>query len=140
MAKKKGGKTEDKLERGRPLKFKTVKELETKIVAYFAQCDKDHDPYTVSGLALALDTTRETLLDYQDRDDFSDTIKKAKLRCENFAERKLFRGSGSVAGVIFSLKNNYKGWKDTKDVHHGGSIAQILDAAEEEDPTEEDED
>ena len=85
---------------GRPLKFKSVKELQQKIDAYFAECDPhwveegawvqarddkrkliyDADglpvqtwkvsmvktkqiPYTITGLALALDTTRETLLD-----------------------------------------------------------------------------
>ena len=81
-------------------------------------------PYTITGLALALGTTRETLIDYENgnRDNkpddenfdedvelFSDTIKKAKLRCEQFNEAQLF--STSPAGTIFNLKNNY-GWKD----------------------------
>lgn len=126
---------------GRPLKFKTVKELQEKIDAYFADCDphwveeitwdyprqngkKQYDqeqteqtrmvktlqiPYTITGLALALDTTRDLLIDYEDRDEFSDTIKAAKIKCHNFAERSLF--GNNATGPIFNLKNNY-GWKD----------------------------
>ena len=68
-------------------------------------------PYTITGLALYLGTTRETLIDYESRDEFSDTIKAAKSRCEEFAERLLF--IGKATGPIFNLKNNY-GWKDAK--------------------------
>jgi len=131
---------------GRPLKFKTVEELEEKINAYFNACDshveevtewvnardkegtlrKDeyglsylievtHNvrteaiPYTITGLALALDTSRLLLLEYEDRDDFAYTIKRAKDRCHHYAENKLM--TGNPAGPIFNLKNNY-GWKD----------------------------
>jgi DNA-packaging protein gp3 len=123
----------------KPLKFKTVKELQNKIDAYFESCyeeiwkkdaegvwqpvtDKDGNilksmvkPMTVTGLALALGTTRETLLDYEDREEYSDTIKRAKLMCENFAEEQLFT-SKNTAGVIFNLKNNYKRWVDKQEV------------------------
>lgn len=70
-------------------------------------------PYTITGLALHLGTTRETLLDYQEKEEFSDAIKAAKQRCEDFAERRLFEGKAT--GPIFNLKNNY-GWKDEKKV------------------------
>lgn len=111
---------------GRPLKFKSVEELDSKIQAYFDSCDKDGTPYTFTGLSLALDTTRETLLDYEEKDQYSDSIKKAKLRCENYAETSLFNGK-NVAGVIFNLKNNYKRWKDkteTDITSKGESISQ----------------
>lgn len=81
-------------------------------------------PYTITGLALALNTTRQTLLEYQGEVEgrekadpqFADTIKAAKLRCENFNEQMLF--SPSPTGSIFNLKNNY-GWKDKteQDLH-----------------------
>src|ERR1044071_8698296 len=38
------------------------------------------EPYTVGGLAAWLGTTRKTLLDYEERDEFSNTIKAAKQR------------------------------------------------------------
>ncbi len=135
----------DKNVGGRPLKFKSVKELQTKIDRYFEECDphweditswntelvkgqpvvdedgrvRQHEvtkrvltkqiPYTITGLALALDTSRETLLDYEEKDKFSDTIKKAKARCHSYAERQLF--GGNPTGPIFNLKNNYA-WRD----------------------------
>lgn len=70
-------------------------------------------PYTITGLALALNTSRETLLDYEGKDDFSDTIKVAKLKCQNFTELSLY--TNAPTGPIFSLKNNY-GWKDQTQV------------------------
>jgi hypothetical protein len=70
-------------------------------------------PYTITGLALALETTRETLLDYEGRDEFSYTIKAAKLKCQNFTELSLY--GTAPTGPIFSLKNNY-GWKDQSQV------------------------
>jgi hypothetical protein len=102
---------------GRPLKFKTVGEMQEKIDAYFKECDEKDKPYTITGLALALDTTRDLLLDYQyNRDEFSDTIKRAKLKCENYAEMHLFKGKNGVVGAIFNLKNNYSRWVDKQEV------------------------
>lgn len=101
---------------GRPLKFKSVEELQEQIDIYFDSCFENVDvctvkqvkPFTVTGLALALDTTRETLLDYEDKEEYSDTIKKAKLKIEAYAEEQLFLGK-NTAGVIFNMINNYKG-------------------------------
>lgn len=94
--------------RGRPLKFKSREELQKAVDGYFVMCEKDGEPETLTGLALALDTTRETLLDYEKRDEFSDTVKKAKLKIENAYEKRLIgRGNG---GDIFALKQF--GWKD----------------------------
>lgn len=98
---------------GRPLKFATAEELQSKVDAYFAACIDNKKPYTITGLALSLDTSRETLCDYQARDGFSDTVKKAKLRCENYAEEMLLMGS-NAAGAIFALKNY--GWSDKQQV------------------------
>ncbi len=144
---------------GRPLKFKTVKELQEKIDSYFVDCDphwiqeitwdyprlnnkKQFDaemteqtkmvktpqiPYTITGLALALGTTRDLLLDYAEKDEFSDTIKSAKAKCHNFAEKRLFEANAT--GPIFNLKNNY-GWKDKtevdQDITSGGNAIQPL--------------
>jgi len=110
---------------GRPLKFKSVKELQEKIDVYFASCHTNKDnhsiftsPYTITGLALALKTSRETLCNYEDRPEFFDTIKQAKLRVENYAEQQLF--TGKATGPIFALKNH--GWKDTQGIEHSGGV------------------
>lgn len=98
----------------RPNKFKSVEEMQTAIDNYFKDCDEKERPYTISGLAYALNTNRQTLLDYQEKDEFTDTIKKAKAKIEQFVEERLFMGS-NTAGVIFNLKNNYD-WKDKQEI------------------------
>lgn len=104
---------------GRPLKFETVKILEDKILAYFNGIEAKtitledgkliQEPLTITGLALALGTTRKTLLDYEDKGEYSYTVKMAKTVVENYAEKRLF--GSTPTGAIFALKNY--GWKDT---------------------------
>jgi len=96
---------------GRPLKFKTPEDLEEMVDGYFTNCDLEKKPYTITGLALWLDTSRETLLDYQERPEFSDTIKRAKGKCENWVEEGALMNKINATAAIFNLKNNY-GWKD----------------------------
>lgn len=106
---------------GKPLKFKTPKSLQKKISDYFKFCDEKNRPYTITGLALFLDTSRQTLLEYEGevegrdgRDPlYADAIRRAKLRCQAFAEESLWTPKVAT-GVIFNLKNNY-GWRDQKD-------------------------
>lgn len=103
---------------GRPPKFKTPEAMQKVIDAYFDSCwDIDEDgkrkqtrPYTITGLALALGMSRRALLDYEKKDEFLPTIKRAKLIVENWVEEQLYRKT-QVTGAIFNLKNNY-GWKD----------------------------
>lgn len=111
---------------GRPLKFKSIDILENQIEEYFDMCDKKDKPYTVSGLALFLDTDRQSLLNWQDEERYFkelseednkrliDTIKKAKQRIENYAEEQLFRKT-NVTGVIFNMKNNWN-WTDKQEI------------------------
>ena len=66
---------------GRPLLFKTVKELEDKINAYFE--DKNNKPYTITDLAVWLDCDRKTLTNYEERDKFFPTIKRAKTKIDS---------------------------------------------------------
>lgn len=111
----------DKQKIGRPLKFKTVKELQDKIEEYFNTVDiKD---WTITGLALALDTYRQTLLNYEEKDEFVDTIKKAKQMVENSYEIDLKKYGRT--GTIFALKNF--DWKDKTetDVTSGGKPLPI---------------
>lgn len=129
---------------GRPLKFKTVEELETKIEEYFKSCwtkqvlrgekgkpildeegkpqvvEVQYKPYTVSGLAYALDVDRKTLLNYSDREEFFHTVTRAKKKIEAYAEESLWTPK-IATGVMFSMKNNY-GWKDKTetDITSGG--------------------
>lgn len=91
---------------GRPLKFQSVPELEEKINEYFSVTPKDE--WTWTGLALHLDTTKETLREYKAREDFVAPLKKALLMVENGYETDLKKHGRS--GTIFALKNF--DWKD----------------------------
>lgn len=112
---------------GRPRKFKSVKEMSDAIDAYFVVCEQKNEPYTMTGLAIALGfESRMSLINYKRRDDgFLDAIKKARLRVEESIERRMIASNGVVAGVIFNAKNNF-GWHDKQEIDHtskGKSIA-----------------
>ncbi len=107
----------------RPLLFKTKEDLQEKIDAYFASCYRFNEetninecirPLTISGLAVELETSRKTIIEYDEKEEFSNTIKKAKERIENWTEEQLYRNT-QVTGVIFNLKNNYD-WKDKQEI------------------------
>ncbi len=91
---------------GRPLKFQSLQEIVDIADKYFAETPREE--WTVTGLALALDTSRETLMEYEERPDFVDTIKKYKEMVHNAYEIDLRKKGRS--GDIFALKNF--GWKD----------------------------
>ena len=69
-------------------------------------------PPTMTGLALALGfSSRQSLLNYQGKKQFVDTITRAKSFIEAYAEERLFDRDG-VQGAKFSLINNFKGWRE----------------------------
>ncbi len=117
---------------GRPLKFETPEILDAAIDAYFASCydteGKLIKAITYSGLAIALGTTRKTLLDYNGKDEFSDSVTRAKAKCEEFAESQLFIGK-NPSGAQFALTNNYDGWANKQDVNHGGQKGNPVEMA-----------
>lgn len=143
--------TDKKSNAGRPLKYTEAEQMQKKINDYFMMCDPhaeltlverwDKDkkgceiveetrlsaqvPYTITGLALALDMTREDLLRYQKKDAFYDTIKKAKLKIQQFNEQLLAR-NGNNGGVIFNMKNNF-GYSDEQKIEHSGNVNSIHD-------------
>lgn len=116
-------------------KFDNAKDIEDILAKYFEECDENGEPYSVTGLALALGTSRKVLLDYEHcMDDLerrnnklksldektkleiSNTIKKAKDICENYNEVRLLDPNvkKSPIGYIFALKNF--GWEDKQEV------------------------
>jgi hypothetical protein len=103
---------------GRPLKFPNVEELQKKIDEYFSVTPKDE--VTITGLAIALDTSRETLCNYEKKDEFFDAIKKAKYKVVIEYELDLRRKGRS--GDMFALKNF--GWQDKNETELSGEITQ----------------
>ncbi len=131
--------------RGQPKKFKSAAEMQKAIDAYYDSCYSDvivkdkngaavldennrpiyervlTEPLTITGLALALGTNRQTLLNYQNEygEDFFDTITRAKTIIENYAEKQLYLAK-SANGPAFNLKNNY-GWVDKQEIDQNTS-------------------
>lgn len=111
---------------GRPLKFKTKEELDNAINAYFDNTPKEE--WTWTGLALYMDTSRQTLLNYEERPEFVDSIKKGLSRVENGYEIDLKKHGRT--GTIFALKNfDWKDKKETDITSDGKSINIIVPPA-----------
>jgi hypothetical protein len=71
-----------KLPGGRRLKFQSPADLQRAIDAYFRQPGKK----SIMGLCVHLDCDRQTLLNYQRRDGFSDVIARARDRIQKYYE------------------------------------------------------
>lgn len=95
---------------GRPPEYETAEQLEQAIDAFLSDPDCD---FTITGLALSLGfCSRQSFYDYEEKPEFTYTIKKARLHIENAYERKL--SGKEVGGAIFALKN--LGWKDKSEI------------------------
>lgn len=124
---------------GRPRKFTSPDDMQSAINNYFESCwqeieiekgegenktitriKKQTRPYTVMGLALALDMCRDTLCEYAKNGQFSDIVKKAKAIVEEDWEVRL--AGGNSTGSIFWLKN-HAGYVDKQVNEHMGKIS-----------------
>lgn len=118
---------------GRPRKYHNAEQMQDIIDRYFASCMKIktygykplrdalgnyiyefYRPPTMSGLADALDMTRQSLINYKERDEFFDTIERARRKVEMFTEEKLFEKE-TCNGSKFSLSNNF-GWSEKQEI------------------------
>lgn len=88
---------------------------------YFSQCDEEHKPYTMSGLAHHLGIARRTLKDYNQRDDFGPIVAEFKQRIEAQMEERMLLGTSAASPSQFSLKNNF-GWNDKVEIETYGDV------------------
>ena len=77
-------------------------------------------PLSITGLALALDTNRQTLINYQDKDGYENIVDRAKLMIENAYEIRLIENGRS--GDIFALKNF--GWTDRQEIDNNIKVGK----------------
>ena len=115
----------------------TLEEMEIVIENYFETCNKNilivrgekmSEPYTVEGLALALDLTMQGLWNYETAEGyepFFETIKKAKLRIQGQKVLNGLIGRSNPVITIFDLKNNH-GYKDKTEVDQTLTSVQPL--------------
>ena len=121
----------------RPPKYKTPEELQEKIKEYFTNCPDKRPIYnklgkkvaevpelTLTGLALHCGfCSRQSFYDYEKKNEFSYTIKRARALIEQVYEKLLQRGLG--AGAIFALKNF--GWRDNQDQDNDETIEEAIE-------------
>jgi len=132
--------------KGRPPKYNSPEEMQRIIDIYFKACrankleelgiendieaqltpddlqifsNIDESVPLISGLAYTLGMTTEALRNYEEKDDFLATVKRAKQRVEMNLEQRL--SGQAVTGSIFSLKNNF-GWKDKNETELSGAF------------------
>jgi|VirMetMinimDraft_7_1064189.scaffolds.fasta_scaffold15322_5 hypothetical protein len=96
---------------GRPPKFASGEELESLIESYFADCEERKEPPFITEMCVWLDTSRKVLLEYEEKEEFRNTIKRAKQKCEAAIEKGMMLNKMNATGSIFNLKNNY-GWEE----------------------------
>ena len=124
---------------GRPLKYKTAEEMQKGIDEYFELCqpkpmtddegnvlkDKSGNPVielnppTITGLALHLGfESRTSMYVYEQKPEFMYTLRRARMRCENWLEKNGLEGKTPPTMAIFALKNY--GWTDKQEIEHSG--------------------
>lgn len=101
-------------------RYRNREDLLVDVVKYFAVCGDDVKPPTMTGLALALGfRSRFSLVNYSKEEGFEfafDVIAFARMKLEEFNEERLHDPRNfNVAGLIFSMKNNF-GWQDRQDI------------------------
>lgn len=129
---------------GRPPLFESPEQLQEKIDQYFIEgvttktvvIGKAPNNYTIqvevptiTGLAYYIGfESRQSFYDYENKPEFTYTIKKVRLFIEQHYEEML--QTGNTVGAIFALKNF--GWKDRQEIdqkteHSGGIEIKILE-------------
>jgi hypothetical protein len=119
---------------GRPPTYSSVQEIDKAIQDYFENGIKiktviigkapnqtaiEVPVPTITGLVLHLGfESRQSFYDYEEKPEFSYTIKRARTLIEKEYEEML--QIGNTTGAIFALKN--MGWKDKSEVEQSGQL------------------
>lgn len=116
------------------LKFKTARELQDAIDCFDTWIEaKGYKYKTVTRLAEYLDTTRQTLINYQDgkqqgiddaeADKIRHVLSRVKQSLEADEHDRLY-DRNTARGAEFSLKNNH-GWSDRQSLDIGGDGVKV---------------
>ena len=110
------------IKEGRPLIYKNKEELQKAIDEYFEECKKHKsniilkgmdtqieidDPLipTIAGLAYHLNIDRQTVYNYKNRDEYFDTITRARDYIISRIETKCVNSDGNISGTLFIAQN-----------------------------------
>ncbi len=115
----------------RPRKWTDPREILEAANEYLQKAVDSGEHITLSGLAIWLDTDRETLLNYArgnhlygDDPGFSDAIKRVRQICESFSENHGY-SARNPAMSIFALKQH--GWRDIQTIESTTTEIHTID-------------
>jgi hypothetical protein len=108
---------------GAPAKYRTSKDFWKVAEAYLVA---SKGSLTINGLVQALGfCDRVSLLDYKNKGQFANTVKRAISVIEQEVEHKLLTAAHkNPSGLIFWLKNHK--WSDQVQVEHSGTVDNIV--------------
>lgn len=108
---------------GRPAVFNNPEEFDLAVEDFLEKCGRAEEPVTITGLCLFLGfESRQSLYDYEKREGYSYSVKRARLIVESGYERKLHEPNAT--GPIFALKNF--GWTDRQEIDQKTEISGNL--------------
>ena len=99
---------------GRPRLFNTVEELEEKIQEFYDYCELKEVPLTFERLAVFIGIDRQTIYNYEKRDEYFDTIKRVRENIKADIMEKGMSGAINSTFGIFCLKNY--GYTDKQEI------------------------
>lgn len=97
----------EKNTRGRPLKFKTPKDLQKSIDDFFDLVKSGQEAPSIAALAYHLGTNKQTILNYQEKDGFREIIEDTKLYIEKEFTAKAYKSEIPQSIFIFTGKAHY---------------------------------
>jgi len=92
---------------GRPRIYNDPDELMQEFILYLDFCDKNEEVPCISGCCLFLGIDKQTLYNYEDREEFFDSIKKIRDTLEYILENNLLKERGNPVKWIFILKARF---------------------------------
>jgi hypothetical protein len=98
---------------GRPRLYADAESFTAKVEDYFAYCTDSQKSPTLAGLSYYLGfADKQSFSQYEEYgDEFSLTVKRARLRMEADRHERVISKDTFTPGLIFDLKNNH-GWRD----------------------------
>lgn len=102
---------------GQPPRWETPEELQEDIDLYIKTCHEEGRPLTIAGLALAVGVDRQTIYNYEKKDEYFGIIKRARDHILAFLEEKMMMEG--KAGQIFLAKNY--GYTDRQEIESSGT-------------------
>jgi hypothetical protein len=129
-------------------KYRSLEELESAIDDYFESCDgkpimtkeglaatdkngnpvyTPSKPYTLEGLALHLNITPQTLVNYGKNEDYFEAIERARMKCLTYVAERMYDKDGVQGAKFYAINNSERmgGLKYADKVEHDINVAPI---------------